>query len=79
LLPDRQSNPSPLRTAKTFHWKRQIRNVQKLLDRFTPATLQFICPGASMGFLRGKQTIDQAYPKLAQLDLNACLSQQLRF
>ncbi|MGV0024170.1 MBL fold metallo-hydrolase [Phormidesmis priestleyi] len=76
LLPDRTAHPVPLRTAKTFHWPRQIRNVQKLLDQFTPDTLRFICPGASLGFLRGKQTIDDAYTKLAQLDLAACLNTQ---
>jgi glyoxylase-like metal-dependent hydrolase (beta-lactamase superfamily II) len=76
LLPDRQGNPVPLRTAKTFHWTRQIRNVQKLLDHFTPETLRFICPGANTGFLRGKHAIDHAYPKLAQLDLQACLRLQ---
>jgi glyoxylase-like metal-dependent hydrolase (beta-lactamase superfamily II) len=76
LLPDRAGSPVPLRTAKTFHWPRQIRNVQKLLDQFTPDTLKFICPGASLGFLRGKQTIDDAYKKLAQLDLAASLNTQ---
>jgi glyoxylase-like metal-dependent hydrolase (beta-lactamase superfamily II) len=76
LLPDRQGYPAPLRTAKTFHWPRQVRNVQKLLDQFTPETLRFICPGASLGFLRGKQAIDQAYAKLSQLDLQTCLQTQ---
>ncbi len=74
LLSDRQGNPAPLRTAKTFHWKRQIRHVRSLLDQFTPETLNFICPGASIGFLRGKSAIDQAYMKLAHLDLDACLT-----
>ncbi len=77
LLPDRTAYPVPLRTAKTFHWPRQIRNVQTLLDQFTPETLRFICPGASLGFLRGKQTIDDAYTKLAQLDLAALNTQPL--
>ncbi len=75
LLPNNQGDPVPLRTAKTFHWNRQIRHVQKLLDKFNPETLRFICPGASLGLLRGKYTIDQAYAKLAQLDLEACLKQ----
>jgi glyoxylase-like metal-dependent hydrolase (beta-lactamase superfamily II) len=76
LLPNQQGNPVPLRTAKTFHWKRQVRHVQLLLEQFTPETLRFICPGASIGFLRGKSAIDEAYTKLAQLDLNACLTTQ---
>jgi glyoxylase-like metal-dependent hydrolase (beta-lactamase superfamily II) len=74
LLSDRQGNPAPLRTAKTFHWKRQIRHVRSLLEQFTPETLNFICPGASIGFLRGKSAIDHAYVKLSHLNLDDCLS-----
>jgi glyoxylase-like metal-dependent hydrolase (beta-lactamase superfamily II) len=76
LIPDRQGNPAPLRTSKTFHWNRQIRHVQRLLDQFTPETLRLICPGASTGFLRGKSAIDNAYEKLAQLNLDECLKAQ---
>lgn len=76
LIPDRAGNPVPLRTAKTFHWNRQIRHVQQLLNEFNAETLQVICPGASAGFLRGKYAIDNAYEKLTQLDLEACLKTQ---
>ncbi|EGJ30788.1 MULTISPECIES: hypothetical protein [Moorena] len=67
LLPSKQGELLPLRTPKTFHWPRQIRNVQSLLERFTPETLQFICPGANTGFLRGKGVIDQAYEGLSDV------------
>ncbi|OLP19160.1 MBL fold metallo-hydrolase [Leptolyngbya sp. 'hensonii'] len=76
LLPDPQGQPTPLRTAKTFHWPRQIRSVRYLLEQFTPETLNFICPGANTGFLRGQRAIDQAYDRLAQLDLVTCLRTQ---
>jgi glyoxylase-like metal-dependent hydrolase (beta-lactamase superfamily II) len=76
LLPDRQGNPAPLRTAKTFHWPRQLRSVAALRDRFTADTLSYICPGASIGYLRGAATIDQAYAKLTQLDLTQYQTQQ---
>jgi glyoxylase-like metal-dependent hydrolase (beta-lactamase superfamily II) len=76
LIPDREGNPVPLRTAKTFHWNRQIHHVRQLLNEFNAETLQAICPGASTGFLRGKHAIDNAYEKLAQLDLDACLKTQ---
>ncbi len=69
LLPNRQGEPVPLRIAKTFHWPRQIRSVKSVVDRFSPHTLQYICPGANTGFLRGKGVIDSAYEKLASLDL----------
>ncbi|AFZ31044.1 beta-lactamase [Gloeocapsa sp. PCC 7428] len=76
LLPNQQGEPTPLRTAKTFHWRRQINSVEKLLQRFTPETLQYICPGANTGFLRGKKVIDQAYQRLAALDLAALVQFQ---
>ncbi|MES1023993.1 MBL fold metallo-hydrolase [Gloeocapsa sp. BRSZ] len=76
LLPNQQGEPTPLRTAKSFHWRRQINSVEKLLQRFTPETLQYICPGANTGFLRGKKVIDQAYQRLAALDLAALVQFQ---
>ena len=69
LVPNLQGEPVPLRTAKTFHWHRQIKSLQFLLKSFTPETLQYICPGANTGFLRGKRFIDQAYLRLASFDL----------
>ncbi|MBW4592081.1 MAG: MBL fold metallo-hydrolase [Brasilonema angustatum HA4187-MV1] len=71
ILPNQQGEPVPLRRAKTFHWFRQIKSVKLLLERFTPETLQYICPGANTGFLRGKRVIDNAYTRLASLDLTA--------
>ncbi|MEP0918718.1 MBL fold metallo-hydrolase [Leptolyngbya sp. DQ-M1] len=79
LLPNAQGDPVPLRTAKTFHWNRQIRHVRKLLEMFNSETLHFICPGASSGLLRGKFAIEQAYSRLAKLDLEACLIQAATF
>jgi glyoxylase-like metal-dependent hydrolase (beta-lactamase superfamily II) len=68
LLPDRQAQPAPLRTAKTFHWPRQVRNVAMLRDRFAPSVLAHICPGASIGFLRGAGTITAGGEKLHQME-----------
>lgn len=73
LLPNAQGEPVPLRISRTFHWRRQVENVQKLRDRFSVETLQYICPGASTGFLRGKRAIDRAYERLMLIDLEACL------
>jgi len=68
LLPNQLGEPVPLRTAKTFHWPRQLKSVQLLLDRFTPETLEYICPGANTGFLRGRRAINQAYQQVASLN-----------
>ncbi len=70
LLPAPDGKLKPLKTAKTFHWRRQTQNVQSLLTKFSPETLSWICPGANIGFLRGKLAVDQAYQRLSQLDLN---------
>ena len=71
ILPNQLGEPTPLRTASTFHWFRQLRSVQTLCDRFSPQSLHYICPGANTGFLRGKGAIDQAYERLLTLDLAA--------
>jgi glyoxylase-like metal-dependent hydrolase (beta-lactamase superfamily II) len=76
LLPTQQGHPAPLYTAKTFHWPRQIRSVQMLIDRFGPETLGWICPGASLGLLRGRSAMDDAHAKLSQLDLGQLLVAQ---
>ncbi|MBR8836349.1 MAG: MBL fold metallo-hydrolase [Stigonema ocellatum SAG 48.90 = DSM 106950] len=69
LLPNPQGEPVPLRTAKTFHWHRQIKSLHLLLESFTPQTLQYICPGAYTGFLRGKHVIDDAYQRIMNYEL----------
>lgn len=76
LVPNQQGEPVPLRTAKTFHWLRQTKSLQSLLERFTPETLQYICPGANTGFLKGQRAINKAYQRLAGLDLTALLQTQ---
>ncbi|MEO0396049.1 MAG: MBL fold metallo-hydrolase [Cyanobacteria bacterium P01_A01_bin.137] len=76
ILPTRQGGAAPLRVSKTFHWPRQLRHIQHLLDDFTPQTLSHICPGANVGFLRGKRVIDDAYNKLAALDLHQLSTSQ---
>jgi hypothetical protein len=47
-----------------------LRNIAALRDRFSPSTLQYCCPGASLGFLRGKAVLTNAYERLLALDLS---------
>ncbi len=56
--------PVPLKSAKTFHFPRQIQSVTHLRHRFTSETLHYICPGANTGFLRGQGAIPFAYQYL---------------
>ncbi|MFM6188888.1 MAG: MBL fold metallo-hydrolase [Planktothrix sp.] len=76
LLPNLQGQPIPLRTAKTFHWPRQIQSIRLILERFNSDSLHSICPGANTGALRGERLMNQAYEKLALLDLEAYLLSQ---
>jgi glyoxylase-like metal-dependent hydrolase (beta-lactamase superfamily II) len=69
LLPNLKGLAVPLKTSKTFHWRRQLNSVRSLRDRFSPDTLHVICPGANIGFLRGEGFIPDAYAALETLDL----------
>ena len=71
LLPTAKQIVAPLRFAKTFHWKRQLRQVQRLKEEFSPNTLSYFCPGANTGFLRGQRYIDDAYSRLQAIDIDA--------
>jgi Metallo-beta-lactamase superfamily len=58
LLPNQLGEPVPLRTAKTFHWQRQLRSVDLIWQHFpSQYPLSYICPGANTGLLRGKGAI----------------------
>jgi len=69
LLPKSPSEIMPLRSAKTFHWWRQLDSIAKLCDRFNVNTLKYILPGANTGYLRGTGYIDNAYEVVLSLDL----------
>ena len=64
LLPDRTGHLTPLRFAKTFHWPRQLRNVEELQARFAIEPLAYACPGANTGFLRGRAIVSEANAQL---------------
>ena len=68
LLPTPTGELRPQRQSKTFHWPRQQRSCENLRSRFTPETLQHCCPGASVGFLRGKKSIANVYQALQNLE-----------
>ena len=59
LLPNQLGEPVPLRSSKTFHWKRQLHSVDLIWQHFpTEQPLAYICPGANIGLLRGKGSIE---------------------
>jgi glyoxylase-like metal-dependent hydrolase (beta-lactamase superfamily II) len=59
LLPNQFGEPVPLRTSKTFHWRRQLQSVDLIWQQFpSQSPLAHICPGANIGLLKGKKTIE---------------------
>ena len=77
LLPKSQTEIAPLRTAKTFHWWRQLDSIAKLRNRFDSQTLNYILPGANTGYLRGRGYVDNAYEKLSTLNLSELRSTEV--
>lgn len=73
LLPKSQTEIVPLRTAKTFHWGRQLNSIKMLCNRFDINSLKYILPGANTGYLRRQGYIDHAYEQLSALNLNELL------
>lgn len=80
LLPKSKTEIIPLRTAKTFHWGRQLNSIAQLRDyaphtcngeHFSQDNLQYILPGANTGYLRGKGYINHAYEQLQALNIDA--------
>ncbi|WP_330204065.1 MBL fold metallo-hydrolase [Cyanobacterium sp. Dongsha4] len=74
LLPVGNDKISALKLKKTFHWLRQLRSVQKLCDRFSEKTLEYICPGANTGYLRGQGFMNKGYQKLMESNKNYLVS-----
>ena len=79
LLPKSKTEIIPLRTAKTFHWGRQLNSIAQLRDyalqscngdHFSKDNLQYILPGANTGYLRGTGYIDHAYEQLQALNID---------
>lgn len=71
LLPDGTGQLTPLRFSKTFHWPRQLHQVRQLQTQFDRGSLAYICPGANVGFLRGRRYISDAWDILQAIDCEA--------
>ena len=67
LLPISPTEITALKFRKTFHWRRQIKSVKLLIDRFDESNLRYILPGANTNYLKEKGYIDQAYDKVSHI------------
>ncbi|MBV5260806.1 MBL fold metallo-hydrolase [Synechococcus moorigangaii CMS01] len=66
LLPNQKGELLALRTAKTFHWGRQLRSIEKLTEYFRENPLEYLFPAANTGFLRGTGYLKGASQQLQQ-------------
>ncbi|WP_448381529.1 MBL fold metallo-hydrolase [Gloeomargarita sp.] len=62
LLPNPQGELSLIRTRTTFHWPRQQRSMVWLQTWLGERPVQYFCPGANTGFLRGRGWLRPASP-----------------
>ncbi|MCX5931108.1 MAG: MBL fold metallo-hydrolase [Cyanobacteria bacterium] len=57
LVPTAPGEARPLRTSRTFHWRRQQRSLEALRDWLPPASPRWIASGAGLGALQGEKLI----------------------
>ncbi len=57
LVPSAPAEAVPLRTARTFHWPRQQRSIERLRRWLPPRSPRWIASGAGLGALRGEKLI----------------------
>ena len=70
LLPVAPGQLAPLRTARTFHWPRQLASLERLRDWLPLQSPQWIATGGGLGALRGEKLVMDGAKALAQLDLD---------
>jgi hypothetical protein len=56
-----------LRQPKTFHWPRQQASVRKIYDYLEGLPLRAVCPGGNIGYLRGKDWLEDPRNTLREL------------
>ncbi|MEB3170065.1 MAG: MBL fold metallo-hydrolase [Synechococcaceae cyanobacterium] len=69
LVPTGPAALAPLRTARTFHWPRQLRSVERLRGWLPTGSPHWIASGAGLGALRGDRVVMGGAALLAGLDL----------
>lgn len=69
LLPVAPGQLQPLRTARTFHWPRQLASVERLIGWLPCNSPQWIATGGGLGALRGEKLVQKGAKALAQLVL----------
>jgi glyoxylase-like metal-dependent hydrolase (beta-lactamase superfamily II) len=69
LLPTTPGRLAPLRTARTFHWPRQLRSVERLRRWLPAGSPAWIACGGGLGALRGEVLVPHGAALLTALEL----------
>lgn len=69
LVPTGPAALAPLRTARTFHWPRQLRSLERLRGWLPAGSPAWIASGGALGALRGEKLVIGGAALLADLDL----------
>ena len=64
LVPVAAGALAPLRTARTFHWQRQLASLQHLLSWLPTGSPDWLATGAGLGALRGQPLVGDGAQKL---------------
>jgi hypothetical protein len=64
LVPVAAGALAPLRTARTFHWQRQLASLQHLLSWLPSGSPDWLATGAGLGALRGQPLVGDGAQKL---------------
>jgi hypothetical protein len=67
LLPTGPSALAPLRTARTFHWPRQLASLERLRSWLPAGSPDWIASGGGLGALRGDKLVNGGAELLAGL------------
>jgi hypothetical protein len=71
LVPVAAGALAPLRTARTFHWQRQLASLQQLLGWLPVDSPAWIATGAGLGALRGQPLVSDGAQQLKTLAAQA--------
>jgi len=69
LLPTAPGALAPLRTARTFHWPRQLRSLERLRQALPAPSPDWIACGGGLGALRGAVLVPSGAALLQGLEL----------
>ena len=67
LVPVAPEALAPLRTARTFHWPRQLASLQRLVSWLPTGSPAWLATGAALGGLRGQHLVGDGAQQLRSL------------